>query len=265
MKAKKVAGIALIVLSAVVLTIIVVAILSINTLVTTGIKTFGTEATGTKVDIQKVNISLFSGSVELSGLTVANPSGYKEANAFGFGRFYVNMKLKSLFSDKIVIDNVIIEDIAVDFEPSLSKVSNLQEIKNNIMKYCKMDASAPPKDSTDTGTAPRQPSGGEKKQGKKVVINNFEIRSGTIILASGDIGISAKIPMPKISIQDIGGDNDNGKPAGDVLLEIYDKILQSITQNAQSGQIEAITKDAVKDLGKNAKDSLNKLKSSIGF
>lgn len=261
MKVKKVAGIALIVLCAVVLTIIVVAILSINTLVTTGIKTFGTEATGTKVDIQKVNISLLSGSVELSGLTVANPTGYKEANAFGFGRFYVNMKLKSLFSDKIVIDNVIIEDIAVDFEPSLSRVSNLQEIKNNIMKYCKMDASAPPKDST--GTDPKPSSGAEKKQGKKVVINNFEIRSGTIILASGDIGISAKIPMPKVSVQDIG--DDNGKPAGDVLLEIYDKILQSITQTAQNGQIEAITKDAVKDLGKNAKDSLNKLKSSIGF
>jgi uncharacterized protein involved in outer membrane biogenesis len=267
MKVKKVVGISVIVLAAVCLTMVVVVILSLNTLITTGIKTFGSEATGTKVDIQKVNISFLSGSVELSGMQIANPSGYKEANAFGFGRFYVNLKLKSLLTDKIIVDNIIIEDIAVDMEPSMSKGSNLQEIKNNIMKYCKIDPNAPKTEPKDAPAKQPAPPADDKK-GKKVVINNFEIRSGTIIFAAKDIGLSAKIPMPKVSIQGIGADSDDGKPAGDVLLEIYNKTLESITKAANAGQLNALTNEstqAVKDLGAGAKEGVDKLKKAFGF
>ena len=252
---------------------IIVLFLALNSIVAEGVRTFGTQATGTKVELQSVNISPFSGSVELKGLYVANPQDCQNKNAFVLGHFYVDMKLMSLFTDKIVINNVIIEDVAVDFEPSVTKGSNLHEIKNNIMKYCGVDktstGSGEVKDGEKKEKEPVKPDTAPQKPGKKVMIKYFVIKNGTISVSSSLIKTGVNVPMPKIEMQDIGA--DDSKSAGDVLQEIYDQMLKGIG-SAVSG-VQGIKLDGIRDdvakategVGKGMKESIKSLQSSLGL
>lgn len=257
-KVKKIIGVACFVLAAVVVTGIVILYLALNSIVAEGIRTFGTQATGTKVEIQNVSISPFGGSVELKGMYIANPKDCHAANAFGFGRFYVDMDIKSVFSNKIVINNIIIEDISVDFEPSISKGSNLQEIKNNIMKFCGGEKSAEPAKSNKPES---------EKEKKTVVIKYFVIKNGKISVSSSLLKTGVEVPMPVIEMRDIGTGGD--KSSGEALQEVYDQMLKGIG-SAVSG-IQGVKFDSIElpksteSIGKDLKDGFKSLKSSIGL
>ena len=273
-KVKKIIGISILVFALIVIGGIIVLFLALNSIVAEGVRTFGTQATGTKVELQSVNISPFSGSVELKGLYVANPQDCQNKNAFVLGHFYVDMKLMSLFTDKIVINNVIIEDVAVDFEPSVTKGSNLHEIKNNILRYCGVDKTSTGGTGTGEGKEPEKkepakPDDGKQKPGKKVMIKYFVIKNGTISVSSNLVKTGINVPMPKIEMQDIGADDN--KSAGDVLQEIYDQMLKGIgtaVSGVQGIKLDGVKEDVAKateGVSKGVKDGFKSLKSSIGL
>jgi hypothetical protein len=270
-KVKKVIGISFLIFALIIIAGVIALFLALNSIVAEGVRTFGTQATGTRVELQSVNISPLSGSVEINGMYVANPQGCQEKNAFVLGHFYVDMKLMSLFTDKIVINNIIIENVGVNFEPSASKGSNLHEIKNNIMKYCGVD-----KTSSGSGeikefekNAPVKQDAAKKNPGKTVMIKYFVIKNGTISVSLNLLKTSVNVPMPKIEMQDIGADDN--KSAGDALQEIYDQMLKGIgpaVSGAQGIKLDSVKEDVAKateNVGKNVKDSLKSLKSSIGL
>ncbi len=260
-KVKKVIGISFLIFTLVIIGGIVALFLALNSIVANEIRAFGTQATGTKVELQSVNILPFSGSVELKGVCIANPKDCQNQNAFALGRFYVDMNLKSLFTDRIVINNVIIEDAAVDFEPSVSQGSNLHEIKHNIMQYCK-GQEAEKKES-----AKQEPSA--QKPGKTVMIKYFVIKGGTISVSSSLLKTSVNVPMPKIEMQDIGGDNN--KSGGDVFQEIFNQTLQGIgtaVSQVRGIKLDSVTEDvsnATEGVGKGVKEGFKSLKSSLGL
>jgi hypothetical protein len=239
---------------------VIVAYFSLNSIVAGGIRTFGTKATGTKVEVQSVNISPFAGSLEIKGLCVANPKDYKSENAFALGRFHVNMDLKSIFSDKIIINEVLIDETAIDYEPSVSKGSNLQEINDNISAYT---ASEKTQDETPSQTA-------EKKAGKRVVIKYLLMQNGSITVSSSLLKNSIKVPMPKLEMRDIGEDGD--KSASETFQEIYDQVLQGVGTsisgiegiNLDSLNIEGVSRTP-ENLGKSVNEGLKSLQSSIGL
>jgi hypothetical protein len=244
-KIMKILGSIVVVLIAVIITMY----FSLNLIVASGIKTIGSKATGTKVEIESVNISLFNGTVEIKGFCVANPQSYHSDNAVALDRFYMDFNLKSIFTDKIVINNVIIDYIRVDYELSVAKgISNLQEINNNITKYFASDK----KNEVAAGE--------KKKSGKKVVIKYFVIKNGTISVSSALINTTIKVPMSKIEMYDIGAEDN--KSAGNVIVEVYAKILQSV--GSVVSNTHGIT-EASESLGKSVNESLKSLQSSIGL
>lgn len=260
-KVNKVIGVASFVLAAIIITGIVILYLALNSIVAEGIRTFGTQATGTKVEIQNVAISPFGGSVELKGMYVANPQDCHVKNAFGFGRFYVSMDIKSVFSNKIVINDIIIEDISVDFEPSLSKGSNLHEIKNNIMKYCAAGKTA------ETGSRGAEDKKAEpgKKESKTVAIKHFIIKNGKISVASSLVKTGVDIPMPVIEMRDIG--TGESKSSGEVFQEVYEQMLKGIgtaVSGIQGIKLDNVSK-ATESVGEDLKESFKSIKSSIGL
>lgn len=260
-KVKKVIGISFLIFTLIIIGGVAALFFALNSIVASEIRTFGTQATGTKVELQSVNILPFSGSVELKGVCVANPQDCQNKNAFVLGRFYVDMNLKSLFTDKIVINNVVIEDVEVDFEPSVSQGSNLHEIKNNIMKYCKSQK-AEKKELAKQDAAAQKPD-------KTVIIKYFVIKNGTISIASSLLKTGMSVPMPIIEMHDIGGDNN--KSAGDVFQEIFNQTLGGIgtaVSQVRGIKLDSVTEDvsnATENVGKGVKEGFKSLKSSLGL
>lgn len=249
----KIAISTLVIILVIALTVIYFAL---NSIVAQGIRTFGTQATGTKVEVQSVNISPFGGSLEIKGLSVANPKDYESGNALVLNRFFVNMNLKSIFSDKIIINEVLIEGMAINLEPSVTSGSNLQEINNNISAYTSAEK-----------TQQKEPS---QKPGKKVVIKHLLIQNGTITISSSLLKNNIKVPMAKIQMRDIG-ENDK-ESAGDVLQTVFNQMLSGISSAASGAQginldslnVEGVSK-ASESVGKEIGNGLKSLGASFGL
>ena len=107
---------------------------SLNSIIKHGIETIGPRATGTEVKLQKANISLFTGKGHLTGLFIGNPEGFQTDSAFTLNEVKLALNVKSVFSDKIVINEILIDAPDITYEKS-NKSDNIKHILKNIEKF----------------------------------------------------------------------------------------------------------------------------------
>ena len=115
---------------AAVVVIALVLVGKINPIVKSGVEKTGPMILKAPVTLKGVNISFFSGSGELKGFTVGNPEGYKTDYAFQMDRLKVNLDVKSVTSDKIHIQDIIIDSPNIVFEGGFGK-NNLSQLQKN--------------------------------------------------------------------------------------------------------------------------------------
>src|SRR5438309_251626 len=75
----------------------------LGSIVKAGVNKFGPTITQTKVELQSANVSPLSGVGTLTGLTIGNPTGWSDQNAFHLGTVHIEMEPFSVFHDHIVI------------------------------------------------------------------------------------------------------------------------------------------------------------------
>src|SRR5476649_347912 len=78
-------------------------------IVKAGINSFGPRLTLTEVKLAGAAISPLSGSGTLTGLTVANPPGWKNEQAFSLGKIHLSVAPFSIMGDHIVINELLID------------------------------------------------------------------------------------------------------------------------------------------------------------
>lgn len=104
---------------------------TIDGIVKSSIEESGTELFQTEVDIRNVNISLFDGSGEIYGLSVANPEDFSDEPAIEMQEIRIKVNLMSLFSDTILVDNVHITGASLFFEQQGFGI-NLRQLNQNM-------------------------------------------------------------------------------------------------------------------------------------
>ena len=111
---------------------IIIVGMSLNALVKTGVETMGSKVLGVPVTLKEVDISLLSGGkdvqVSLNELIIKNPDEYETDYAFSLSNIRVLVDQKSVLTNTVVIDEIIIDGLAITFEGSLLG-SNLGDIK----------------------------------------------------------------------------------------------------------------------------------------
>src|SRR3954468_21976177 len=100
-------------------------------IVKTGVNKFGPGITQTKVELEGANLSPLSGEGTLTGLTVGNPKGWSDANAFRLGKVHLKMQPFTLMADHIVIDELLIEQPEFLYETKIV-ASNVGDLLKNI-------------------------------------------------------------------------------------------------------------------------------------
>jgi hypothetical protein len=267
MKLRKKILVALIIIVVVIITLATVVIMHLGSIVAEATRTFGTQATGTKVAVKSVNISIFSGDLQINKLTIDNPAGYKDQEAFGFDIVAVDLDVNSVFTDTIVVNKVEIDNVRIDFEPTLQGGSNLTDIKNNIMKFTRTDKSAAAKKPEPSE---EKPEAAAPKKEKKVIIKSFVINKGHIMVSSGMLDTSVAVPLPRIEINDLGKEKDMGEACAEIFNVIIKTTIEAVASaNIKGldinklkskvledlpGTAEKIGKDIGKDLGNKIKD-----------
>ena len=88
----------------------------LDELIADTIRTQGSETLGSKVDVESVVTDLKQGSATITGLTIANPRGYKAEHALVINNFTAQVDYQDQIVEKITIDRPIInaELISVD-------------------------------------------------------------------------------------------------------------------------------------------------------
>lgn len=208
----------------------------LNKGIKSGVETYGPRVTQTPVTLEDVQLSILSGSGMLKGLHVGNPEGYKSENIFALGQIDLKVNTRSVFSDKIIIDHIIIKRPAISYEKKLT-TSNLKKLLENIEQF------TGPSSEPEAETAEAEKAGTKKQ----VIIKKLLIEDGTIYV--GALGIGQTIPLPRIEMENIGEDG-NEMTMPEVIDLVLSKVLQSIGPAiASAGELGGAAADVLKTQG----------------
>lgn len=231
--------------------IVVVAVIAIFLLVgnldkilKSAIEGVGTELLGVPVTVASVDLDLKSGSGQISGITVANPPGFKAAQAFQMDMIRMGLDLGSLRSQPIVIRELNIQSPTVDLEVTETGGSNMQTLMDNIKKNSA---------KTDEKAAEEAPSQEETGQ-KEPVKLSFTKLAITGVTVNGVVPGQepTQVVLPDIVRENVGG-AEGLTPAqvgGVIIGDIAAQSLQAVVEKKLSEKMEEAAQGLFDDLKK---------------
>ncbi len=168
------------VLAALALVAFFVLQLFLGSIVKTAVNNFAPKVTGTKVTLESASISPLTGAGTLTGLTVGNPAGWSSEKAFYLGKVHVDVAPFSILGDRIVIEEVIIDQPEFVYETKIV-ASNIGDLLKNIENAT---------GSKDKAAQPTTQSG----QPVKFEVKKFTLRNGKVTLGVGAAALSMPLP-----------------------------------------------------------------------
>ena len=241
-----------VILVVVVLVVLAIVINRLDPIVKTAMESVGPKMLGAPVTVEKVDFSVLRMRFELDNLVVGNPEGYNTDNAISVGKVLLKVRPLSLFTSKIHVEQVLVEDPAITYEVGLGN-SNIGTLLENVNKFTSKD-----------GEKEEEPKEEEKPEegGKKVVIDEVTVSGGKVRLSAKILqGVAAPIPLPTISLHDIGKEKD-GASMIEATAETLKGIFTGIVDCGKQG-VSALG-DGVKDVSKAIGDGAKDLGKAIG-
>lgn len=222
-------------------------LLSLNPIILKAVNGTAPAALGVPVTLGNADIALLQGRASLQNLHVGNPEGFKTDGLLDLGSISIRIDNSTLLSDTIVIQEILIDGLVLTFEKGL--------LDNNLNAFIESLSSGkdePSKPETDT-----QAPSDEAKPAKKLVIEKLAITGSRMNLsitgaAALTGGGAIPIPLPPITLTDLGKDKD-----GVTFIEAVREILTAIASTAGTALTGAghLLGDAGKVLGEGAVDA----------
>lgn len=184
------------------------------------IETQGSLATQTQVTVGDVELSPFSGSGAIDGLTVGNPAGFSSPYAVAVNRIALQLEVPTLLgSGPVIVDSATIIMPRITFEASSPDgVSNLETIKNNAQAFA------------------TSPAAQMMAPGRKAIIRDLTVIGGAITLDIPLPGIDQlSVPLPPLHLINVGADTDGATPP-----EIIRIVCEAIASEAKWAVTEAL-------------------------
>ncbi len=184
-----------------------------------GVNTLGPRVLGVPVTLDGALFYPFRGHVSLRGLTVGNPDGFNTESLFDARTVDVDVKLRSLFTDTIVIKRIFIDHPQITYEAGL-RGTNLGALLAWLEKGSSADEELEAGAATDEAVA------------KTVVVE-------TLILADARAQVSAPtmrgrvvpVQLSTITLTDLGGEGQSLTQ----IVTLFVKAVLGAVNNAVSG------------------------------
>jgi len=209
------------------------------------IEDVGTDVTQTSVGVSGVEIKLLDGKAGLSGLSVANPPGFSGPNIFTLDKVTVEIDIKSVGSNPIIINKILVRQPQVFYEMNKDSVSNLDVLKKNVAGYSSSGSK-----SKDTG---KDKADGQKGEEMKLIIKKLSFEGGHLSAVSAlapDKKIEADLPAFHMSNL---GQSSGGATSDQIAKQIIDRLVKQAVDVAAKAGVDQLT-DELKKKGKEALD-----------
>jgi hypothetical protein len=189
-----------------------------------GVNTFGPAVMGVPVTLADASLRPFSGKARLTKLHVGNPEGFKTPALFTLGDVDIELNVRSLFSDTIIIHKIFINAPEITYERGLLS-SNFGKLLKQLEGGDKGAETA-----GKAGAPAKEDAGG----GKKVIIEELVVRDPRLnvsVTAAG--GHYIPVALGQVEIRDIGK-KSGGATFADAIRIIFSVLTQNI-ENAVAG------------------------------
>lgn len=214
----------ILIILAVVIAIIAIAatvlVGKLDTIIAQTIESEGTETLGSKVSVASVITKLADGTATIKGLTIANPPGYKKANAIEIGSFNASVDYENQLIKDVTINSPTINAEILGNMTDIIKSRNLDNIRSNF------------KDLVDNMPADDEEEL-EEEDDTVITINRFAIQNAKVNLSADLLG-DRSFPMADLVLRNLSGTSD----------QISDQITDQVTVHIQK-QVKAY---AVKEI-----------------
>ncbi len=217
----------------------VVLYFSLDSIVSKSVKyainTYGPQATQTAVTVESVGISVFGGNAKIDDLKVGNPDGFQPpADAFSLGEISIKIDPSTVFSDTVVINEIVIDKAEFNYITKTFNSSNLQAILDNVKDFSGSDAQEAP------AKAP-QPEAGEQPpaaaQSKQYVIHTITVTDA--VANATVLGQKIQVKIPDIHLQNDSPKGVNPAQVVDIILsDVLDSVIDQVSK-----QVAEIAKD----------------------
>jgi uncharacterized protein involved in outer membrane biogenesis len=171
----------------------------------TAIERHGPPAFGAPVEVSRVSLSPLTGSGRVEGLAIWNPEGFSEARAIEVERLQLDMRLRSLFTDVLHIEELHIAAPVVRVEPGRAGI-NIRALQGNLR-----EALPPP----------------EVEREVRVIVRDFRMQAPVIVVGSEEVGVSDReLVLDDIHLTDIGG--EEGVAPEQAVRVVMDALLAEV-------------------------------------
>lgn len=235
---------------AAVIVVLVVAVVfllgNVDKIVKGALEGIGSELLGVPVTVAAVKIDLKSGSGQITGMTIANPSGYTAQNAFQMDMIRLGINLGSLGKQPLVIDELNIKSPVVELEAKKDGSSNLQTLLDNIDKNSA---------KADNKAAEEQPDTDATPEGEPM-----RIAFGKLAITGVTVNVIAPEQKPeKVVIPDVVEENVGetiGLTPSEIGSLIFGKIITGSLENTIKKNITKKIGEATEGFFKGLKDKM---------
>ena len=209
--------------------------LFVNPLLKKGVESGGTYAMGVDTKLEGIDLGLFSGQLDMSGLHVANPEGFRAEHFFELGTGEVAVTLPSLLADTVEVPVIELRKIALNLEEENGK-KNYTVILDNLKKLGDSSESGQEEPSKEEPSKeePKDEEEQEQEQdkppGKGFVIKQLTIADVTV--HADWAGQTVRVNIPEIPLSDIGSDTEGGVVLSQLSGIIVEAILKAVVENA---------------------------------
>lgn len=217
---KKLVGLVF-VLVALCIVAVVVAFYSIDTIAKRAIESGGTYALGVPTTVKSASVGILGGTFSMSGLNVANPSGFGTSPFLSLGDAGVAVSFASLREPVAVLPRLSLDNLNVSLEKK-GGTANYNVILDNLKKL-------------SSGSSSSKPSGGSDK---KFVIQELSLKNikvGVDLLGGpAAIGNLAKvtIPIDEVKLENVGQTGTGVGGTGVTMEQLTSIIVQAVLKAA---------------------------------
>lgn len=208
---------------------------NLDSLVEAAIERGGSDATQSDVAVDKVEISFDEGSGKLTGLSVANPSGYSDDKALSLDG--ITLAIDPAKSDcglsgcKLVyVKELTVLRPVLNYEVGVRR-SNIDAIRENVQRYAGGGSSG----GSGSGAG-----GSSTDSGMKFIVEKLSVTQGEIKVST-KLGKVASSDLPEVLKENLGLDEGgiSGAEIGEVLIkELASNAKFVVNKGALSGLVD---------------------------
>lgn len=138
--------------------------------------------TGTAFNVERMDLNPYTGKLRISGVTLANPGGYAEVNAFSLGTITVDVEVSTLLSKTIHVREITVDSPFASYVSDANGVNNFARIVETALAKL-----GPKKESEEPGET-------------KVEIDKITVRNARVAIGAGVFEVES------ITLTDFGKD-----------------------------------------------------------